>query len=153
MHIGLAVSLGEAGLIVPVIKSVDRKGLSTIAADRQDLATRARKSELGGADISGGTFTVSNLGNYGVESFNPIINPPQVAILGVGGIADKVVPVNGAPAIRPIMGLSLSFDPPRHGRRPRSRVFGAAQGDTGSALLDADVSGAAAASGYNPPCD
>ena len=110
VHIGLAVSLGDAGLIVPVIKDVGRKGLAQIAADRQELAGRARKSQLGGADISGGTFTVSNLGNYGIESFNPVINPPQVAILGVCGIIDTVVPVDGVPAIRPMMGLSLSFD-------------------------------------------
>jgi pyruvate dehydrogenase E2 component (dihydrolipoamide acetyltransferase) len=110
VHVGLAVSLGDAGLIVPVIKNAGVKGLAAIARDRQDLATRARNSQLGGADISGGTFTVSNLGNYGIESFNPVINPPQVAILGVGGIIDTVVPVAGAPAIRPMMGLSLSFD-------------------------------------------
>jgi pyruvate dehydrogenase E2 component (dihydrolipoamide acetyltransferase) len=110
VHVGLAVSLGDDGLIVPVIKNVQSKGLGDIAKDRQDLATRARANKLGGADISGGTFTVSSLGNYGIQSFNPIINPPQVAILGVGGITDSVVPVDGAPAIRPMMGLSLSFD-------------------------------------------
>jgi pyruvate dehydrogenase E2 component (dihydrolipoamide acetyltransferase) len=110
VHIGLAVSLGDEGLIVPVIKNVQSKGLGEIAKDRQELAARARANKLGGADISGGTFTVSSLGNYGIQSFNPIINPPQVAILGVGAITDTVVARDGAPAIRPMMGLSLSFD-------------------------------------------
>ena len=110
VHVGLAVSLGDDGLIVPVIKNVQSKGLGDIAKDRQDLATRARANKLGGADISGGTFTVSSLGNYGIQSFNPIINPPQVAILGVGAITDTVVAKDGAPVIRPMMGLSLSFD-------------------------------------------
>lgn len=110
VHVGLAVSLGDDGLIVPVIKNVQSKGLGDIAKDRQDLATRARANKLGGADISGGTFTVSSLGNYGIQSFNPIINPPQVAILGVGAITDTVVAKEGVPAIRPMMGLSLSFD-------------------------------------------
>lgn len=110
IHIGLAVSLGDDGLIVPVIKNVQSKGLGDIAKDRQDLAGRARANKLGGADISGGTFTVSSLGNYGIQSFNPIINPPQVAILGVGAITDSVVAKDGVPVVRPMMGLSLSFD-------------------------------------------
>lgn len=110
VHVGLAVSLGEEGLIVPVIRDAHRKGLAEIAQDRQALAARARAGQLTTADVSGGTFTVSNLGNYGVESFNPIIAPPQVAILGVGGIADTVVARDGAPTVRPMMGLSLSFD-------------------------------------------
>lgn len=110
IHIGLAVSLGDEGLIVPVIKNVQSKGLGDIAKDRQELAARARANKLGGADISGGTFTVSSLGNYGIQSFNPIINPPQVAILGVGAITDTVVAREGVPVVRPMMGLSLSFD-------------------------------------------
>ncbi|MBC8104571.1 MAG: 2-oxo acid dehydrogenase subunit E2 [Cytophagales bacterium] len=110
VHIGLAVSLGEEGLIVPVIKEVQNKGLGEIAKNRQDLAARARAGQLGGADITGGTFTVTNLGNYGIQSFNPIINPPQVAILGVGAITDSIVARDGVPVVRPLMGLSLSFD-------------------------------------------
>lgn len=110
VHVGLAVSLGEAGLIVPVIKDVHRKGFAEIARDRQDLATRARDGKLTGPEVTGGTFTVTNLGNFGIESFNPVINPPQVAILGVGTIADAVVARGGVPTVRPMMGLSLSFD-------------------------------------------
>lgn len=110
VNVGLAVSLGDEGLIVPVIRDVARKGLAQIAADRHELVERARSGKLGSADITGGTFTVTNLGNYGIEAFNPIIPPPQVAILGVGAIADTVVARNGAPTVRPMMGLSLSFD-------------------------------------------
>lgn len=110
VHVGLAVSLGEEGLIVPVIREAHRKGLGEIAKDRQDLAARARAGGLGPADVTGGTFSVTNLGNYGIQSFDPVIAPPQVAILGVGAITDTVVAVKGAPAVRPMMGLSLSFD-------------------------------------------
>lgn len=110
VHIGLAVSLGDDGLIVPVIKEVQSKGLTQLAKDRVDLAARARTGKLTSDEVTGGAFTITNLGNYGVQSFNPIIPPPQVAILGVCTITDTIVAVNGAPAVRPMMGLSLSFD-------------------------------------------
>ncbi len=110
VHIGLAVSLGEDGLIVPLIRDAHRKGLAEIARNRDDIAKRARANTLTSADIVGGTFSVSNLGNYGIEGFNPIIAPPQVGILGVGGIADAVVARGGVPTVRPMMALSLSFD-------------------------------------------
>lgn len=110
VNIGLAVSLGDDGLIVPVIPNVGNKGMAQIVRDRQELVNRARNNKLSSSDISGGTFTVTNLGNYGVEHFNPIIAPPQVAILGIGAIADAVVARNGSPTVRPMMGLSLSFD-------------------------------------------
>ncbi len=110
VHVGLAVSLGVDGLIVPVIRDANSKGLADIARARHDLAARARSGKLGPNDLSGATFTVTNLGAYGIESFNPIIAPPQVAILGVGAIQDAVVAVDGVPAVRPLVGLSLSFD-------------------------------------------
>jgi pyruvate dehydrogenase E2 component (dihydrolipoamide acetyltransferase) len=110
VHVGLAVSLGEEGLIVPVIRDAHRRGLADIARARHDLAARARSGKLAPDDLAGGTFSVSNLGGYGIESFNPIIAPPQVAILGIGAIQDEIVASNGAPAVRPMMGLSLSFD-------------------------------------------
>lgn len=110
VHVGLAVSLGEDGLIVPLIRDAHRKGLAEIATNRDDIAKRARTNALTSNDIQGGTFSVSNLGNYGIEGFNPIIAPPQVGILGVGGIADTVVARNGVPVVRPMMALSLSFD-------------------------------------------
>jgi len=95
---------------VPVIRNANRKGLADIARARHDLAARARSGKLGPDDLSGGTFTVTNLGAYGIESFNPIIAPPQIAILGVGAIQDEIVAVEGAPVVRPRVGLSLSFD-------------------------------------------
>jgi pyruvate dehydrogenase E2 component (dihydrolipoamide acetyltransferase) len=110
VNVGLAVSLGDGGLIVPVIANAQAKGLGEIARDRVDLADRARKGKLGSAEISGGTFTITNLGNFGVTAFNPIIPPPQVAILGVGAILDQVVAIDKTPTVRPMMGLSLSFD-------------------------------------------
>ena len=110
VHIGLAVSLGEEGLVVPLIRDAHRKGLGEIAQTRDDIAKRARAGTLISADMVGGTFSVSNLGNYGIEGFNPIIAPPQVGILGVGGIADAVVARAGVPTVRPMMTLSLSFD-------------------------------------------
>ena len=78
--------------------------------DRQDLVQKARAGKLATGEITGGTFTVTNLGNYGIGDFNPIIPPPQVAILGVGAIADTVVARDGQPTVRPMMSLSLSFD-------------------------------------------
>jgi len=109
-HIGLAVSLGEDGLIVPVIQNAGSKGLAEIAKARHGLVERARGHRLDAVDVAGGTFTITNLGGYGIAHFDPIIVPPQVAILGVGAIADTVVPWNGTPAIRPVLPLSLSFD-------------------------------------------
>jgi pyruvate dehydrogenase E2 component (dihydrolipoamide acetyltransferase) len=77
---------------------------------RRDLAERARGGKLRPGDIAGGTFTISNLGMFGVDAFTAIIIPPQAAILAVGRIADRVVPVDGRPGIRPMMTLTLSSD-------------------------------------------
>jgi pyruvate dehydrogenase E2 component (dihydrolipoamide acetyltransferase) len=77
---------------------------------RRDLAERARAGRLRPADISGATFTVSNLGMYRVDSFSAIITPPQAAVLAVGSIADRVIPVDGRPGIRPVMTVTLSSD-------------------------------------------
>ena len=110
VNIGLAVSLGDEGLIVPVLHDVQTKGLAALAMARNDVASRARSGKLTPNELVGGTFTITNLGNYGIEAFNPIIPPPQVAILGVCSIQDEVVAVNGVPSVRPRMGLSLSFD-------------------------------------------
>jgi pyruvate dehydrogenase E2 component (dihydrolipoamide acetyltransferase) len=109
INIGLAVAVDD-GLIVPVIQRADQLGLSQLAARRTDLVARAQASKLSLDDISGGTFTISNLGMYGVDAFNAIINPPQAAILAVSRIADRVVPLNGQPAVQPMMTLSLSCD-------------------------------------------
>ena len=109
VNVGLAVAL-EDGLVVPVIHRADTLGLKEIAARREDLVTRAQAGKLRPADIQGGVFTISNLGMYGVDAFSAIVNPPQAAILAVGRITDRVVPVDGQPAVRPTMVLTLSCD-------------------------------------------
>ncbi len=109
INIGLAVAIDD-GLVVPVIHRVDTLTLAEIAARRGDLAGRAQAGKLRPADIQGGGFTISNLGMYGVDAFNAIVNPPQAAILAVGRIADRVVAFNGQPAVQPTMVLTLSCD-------------------------------------------
>ncbi len=93
-----------------MISEADRLDLDGIAARRQEVVERANAGRLRPEDLQGGTFTLSNLGMYGVDAFSAIINPPQAAILAVGRIADRVVPVAGQPEVRPMMMLSLSCD-------------------------------------------
>jgi len=109
INIGVAVNLDE-GLIVPVVRHVDRKDLGQISRDSRDLAERARSGRLQLDDLSEGTFTITNLGTTGIDLFTPIINPPQVAILGVGMIQRRPVVVGDALAIRPSAYLCLVFD-------------------------------------------
>ena len=109
IHVGIAIAV-EAGLVVPVIHHADRLGVSEVARQRQELMARAEAGKLRLEDLADGTFTISNLGMYGVDAFNAIVNPPQAAILAVGRIADRVVAVNGQPAVRPTLMLSLSCD-------------------------------------------
>jgi len=109
INIGLAVAV-EEGLIVPVIHRADQLKLEQLAAQRQELVARAQAGRLALDDLSGGTFTISNLGMYGVDAFNAIVNPPQAAILAVSRIADRVVAVNGQPAVQPMLTLTLSCD-------------------------------------------
>jgi len=109
IHIGLAVAV-EQGLVVPVIHRADELSVHDIARFRQDLVTRAQAGKLRPQDIQGGTFTISNLGMYGVDAFNAVINPPQAAILAVGRIAERVVPIAGQPSVQPMIVLSLSCD-------------------------------------------
>jgi len=109
IHVGLAVALDE-GLIVPVVRDVDKKSLKDIAAEAKTLAEKARASQLKLEEVSGGTFTVSNLGMYGVDAFTPIINAPQSGILGVGRIVEKPVIYRGEVTKRSMMVLSLTFD-------------------------------------------
>jgi pyruvate dehydrogenase E2 component (dihydrolipoamide acetyltransferase) len=106
----MAVAL-EKGLIVPVVKNADQKGISKIAAETSDLITRAKDGSLTGADVKGGTFTITNLGPFGVEQFNAIINPPEAGILAIGATTQEVIALeNGAIAVRPIMRFTLSAD-------------------------------------------
>ena len=109
INVGLAIAV-EDGLLVPVVHNADRLRVEEIAARRADLVARAGSGGLTPDDFSGGTFTISNLGMFGVDAFNAIVNPPQAAILAVGRIADRVVAVEGQPAVRPMMTLTLSCD-------------------------------------------
>lgn len=109
VNIGIAVAT-EDGLVVPVIHHADTLTVSQIAQQRMALVERTRSAKVRLEDLSDGTFTISNLGMYGVDAFNAIINSPQAAILAVGRIADRVVPVAGQPQVQPMMSLSLSCD-------------------------------------------
>jgi pyruvate dehydrogenase E2 component (dihydrolipoamide acetyltransferase) len=109
INIGLAVAIDD-GLVVPVVHRADTLSLAQLAARREDVVSRAQAGKLRPADIQGGGFTISNLGMYGVDAFNAIVNPPQAAILAVGRIADRVVALNGQPAVQPTMVLTLSCD-------------------------------------------
>ena len=109
INIGIAMAV-ESGVVTASIPGANKKKLGEIAALRRDLTERARSGKLRPADITGATFTISNLGMYGVDAFTAIIVAPQAAILAVGRIADRVVPVEGKPAIRPKMMLTLSCD-------------------------------------------
>jgi pyruvate dehydrogenase E2 component (dihydrolipoamide acetyltransferase) len=109
INISVAMAV-EGGVVAPVIQGADGAALGEIAWQRRDLTQRARAGKLRPEDITGGTFTLSNLGMFGVDAFSAIIAPPQAAILAVGRIADRVVPVAGAPGIRPMMTLTLSSD-------------------------------------------
>jgi pyruvate dehydrogenase E2 component (dihydrolipoamide acetyltransferase) len=109
INIGMAVALDE-GLVVPVIRNTDRLSLEELAAQSRELADKAQKKKLFPLDYEGGTFTVSNLGKLGVDSFTAIINPPQCAILAVGRVAPRVVADDGMFAIRSLMTATLSAD-------------------------------------------
>ena len=109
VHIGLAVAIAD-GLMVPVVRDADRKGLAELTVECKTLARLARENRLKPVLLSGGTFTLSNLGMYAVDAFTPIINPPESAILGVGRIHEKPVGVDGSIVLRPMMTASLSFD-------------------------------------------
>ena len=109
VHMGMAVAL-EEGLVVPVIRDADSKDLKTIAGESRELAERARNGTLGLDDMSGGTFTVTSLGMYGVDTFTPILNTPESGILGVGRIYDGVAWHGETPVPRKSLRLSLTWD-------------------------------------------
>jgi len=108
-NIGIAVAVPN-GLVVPVIPGCERKSIAEIAATRAAVVERARAGKLQQSDLEGGTFTISNLGMFGIERFVAVLNPPQAAILAVGSIEDRVVAVDGQPAVRPRMELTLTCD-------------------------------------------
>jgi 2-oxoglutarate dehydrogenase E2 component (dihydrolipoamide succinyltransferase)/2-oxoisovalerate dehydrogenase E2 component (dihydrolipoyl transacylase) len=109
VHVSVAVALDE-GLLVPVIRHADRKGLLQLAKEVSDLAERARSKRLNPEEVQGGTFTITNHGGFGSLFSTPIINQPQIAILGVGAVQKRPVVLNDAIGIRPMCYLSLSFD-------------------------------------------
>ena len=109
VNVGIAVAT-DNGLIVPVIRDAGRKSVLEIAAARADLVGRAREGKLQLADLEDGTFTISNLGMYGIEQFIAVLNPPQVAILAVGSIEDRPAAIDGSLAIRPTMTMTITCD-------------------------------------------
>lgn len=109
VNIGVAVALPD-GLIVPVVKFANKKDLGAISSEIKNLAEKARTNELETDEITGGTFTITNIGMFGMESFTPIINQPEVAILGINTIIDTPMVVDGQVVIKPMMNLSLTAD-------------------------------------------
>ena len=107
ISVAMAVKDGVVGAVIP---GANKQAIVTLSALRRELTERARAGRLRPTDIAGGTFTLSNLGMYKVDAFSAIITPPQCAILAVGAIADRVVPVDGKPGIRPMMTITLSSD-------------------------------------------
>jgi pyruvate dehydrogenase E2 component (dihydrolipoamide acetyltransferase) len=108
-NVGLAVAAPQ-GLVVPVIRGAERLALTEIAGVRADLVGRARENKLRAEDLEGGTFTISNLGMYAVESFTAVLNPPQAAIVAVGATEERVVAVEGETAVRPMVTVTATFD-------------------------------------------
>jgi pyruvate dehydrogenase E2 component (dihydrolipoamide acetyltransferase) len=109
VHLGMAVAT-EDGLIVPVIFDADRKRMSEISREAKELAGRARERKLKPEEYTGATFSVSNLGMFGIDQFTAIINPPEAAILAVGASEDKVVVEDGQPTVRKRMRVTMSCD-------------------------------------------
>ncbi|GAA5137978.1 dihydrolipoamide acetyltransferase family protein [Pseudonocardia adelaidensis] len=109
VHVGVAVAV-ESGLLVPVVHDADRMSVSEIAARTRELSVKARERKLRPEEMSGGTFTVSNLGMYGIEQFTAVINPPEAAILAVGAATEELRPRDGVPVVRSIMRVTMSCD-------------------------------------------
>ena len=109
VNVGVAVAT-EYGLVVPVVRNADKKSLKEIDTTIIELTEKARQGKLAREELTGGTFTITNLGMYGVEFFTPIINPPEAAILGVGKMTEKPVVIDGKVEVKPMIMLSLSYD-------------------------------------------
>ncbi len=107
--IGVAVAVPN-GLIVPIVRAAEVKSIEQIAAESRELVTRTREGKLRQEDLEGGSFTISNLGMYGVEQFVAVLNPPQAAILAVGAMEDKVVVRDGELEVRPLLNMTLTCD-------------------------------------------
>jgi pyruvate dehydrogenase E2 component (dihydrolipoamide acetyltransferase) len=110
VHVGIAVAV-EGGLVVPVIRDADTKTLTQVAREAKELAGKTRAGKLGAGEVGGGTFTVSNLGMYGIDQFTAVINPPEAAILAVGAaVAEPVATQDGGVEVHRRMRLTLSID-------------------------------------------
>ncbi|MEZ4659154.1 MAG: dihydrolipoamide acetyltransferase family protein [Caldilineaceae bacterium] len=109
VHMGIATAI-EEGLVVPVLRNATGLSIQQIAAETERLTAAARERKLPPEELTGSTFTITNFGSFGGQLGTPIINPPEVAILGTGRIADKPVAVEGALHVRPLLPLVLSFD-------------------------------------------
>jgi pyruvate dehydrogenase E2 component (dihydrolipoamide acetyltransferase) len=109
VHMGLAVDT-ERGLLVPVLRHVEQQGLAALARQREALVQRALAGALAPEDMAGGTFTLTNLGALGIDAFTPLLNPPQIAILGLGRIRPVAGPAGDGIGLRQAMFLSLTFD-------------------------------------------
>ncbi len=109
VNVGIAVAVDD-GLVVPVVHGADGLALRAVVDRRTEVVEAARAGKLRPDDVGGATFTISNLGMFGVDAFAAILNAPQAAILAVGRIADRIVPVDGRPEVRPMCTLTLSFD-------------------------------------------
>ncbi|MEC9293332.1 MAG: dihydrolipoamide acetyltransferase family protein [Chloroflexota bacterium] len=109
INVGVAMAVSE-GLLVPVVKNADKKSLLEIAQNIRDIARKAKANSLSIDEMTNGTFSITNLNSYGVDTFNPLLNPPEIGILGVGTIQDTPVVIDGEILIRSIANLSLSFD-------------------------------------------
>lgn len=109
INIGVAVAT-DAGLLVPVIKDADKKNIEEISSQLKEISSKAKDGSLSPDYLTGGTFTITNIGMYGIESFSPIINLPEVAILGIGAIKKEIVEVENGFVFKPFMKLCLSAD-------------------------------------------
>ncbi|MHB1295133.1 MAG: 2-oxo acid dehydrogenase subunit E2 [Anaerolineae bacterium] len=134
VNVGLAVD-SERGLVVPVIRNADKLGIKELAVRFRDLVQRARTGKAGLEDLSGGTFTITNLGMFGVDMFSPVINLPECAILGVGRIRPEVTPVDDKFEVRQKMWLSLTFDHRLVDGAPAARFLQAIMGYVESPYL------------------
>ena len=110
IHLGVAIHLRTGGLVIPALHHVDRMSLAEVMAALKDLVARARAGRLRSSELTDGTFTVTNLGDQGVEGVMGVIYPPQVALLGFGGIHDRPWAVDGMLAVRPVLQMTLSAD-------------------------------------------
>jgi pyruvate dehydrogenase E2 component (dihydrolipoamide acetyltransferase) len=109
INIGIAVNT-ERGLVVPVVRDIGSKPLDELSIEMNDLLNRAALGKAAPGELTGGTFTITNLGAHDIDAFTPIINPPECAVLGIGRLRKQMVVYNDQPAVRTMLVLSLTFD-------------------------------------------